>query len=73
MAIRNVYRDTKGLYFKSGGDKFYIASDAGYHEGDKITVTCISCGRRRDGRAYLDFMGVERYTTARSCCIRGSL
>lgn len=64
MAIRNVYRDTKGLYFKGEGFKFYIAPDAGYREGAKVTVTNVSCGQVSARAVYLDFMGARRFAPA---------
>lgn len=64
MAIRNIYRDSKGLYFKGEGFKFYIAPDAGYREGAKITVTSVSCGQAGAGADYVDFTGAKRFATS---------
>jgi hypothetical protein len=61
MAIRNVYHDAKGLFFKGEGQKFYVAPDAGYREGDKLTVTSVSCGSAGAGAVYIDFQGSRRF------------
>ncbi len=65
MAIRNVYRDAKGLYFKGRGLKFYIPSDVGYREGGKLTVIKVTRIPTCDCATYLDFMGCPRYVAVR--------
>jgi len=65
MATRNVYRDAKGLYFKARGLKFYIAPDAGYREGDKLTVVNVTRIPTCDCATYQDFMGYPRYVAVR--------
>lgn len=65
MATRNVYRDAKGLYFKGRGLKFYIASDAGYHEGGKVTVMNVTRTPTCDCATYVDCTGYPRYVAVR--------
>ncbi len=60
MAIRKIYRDSKGLYFKGEGFKFYIDKEAGLCEGDKVTVMSVSCGQAAARATYLDRDGNGR-------------
>ncbi len=66
MAIRNVYCDRKGLFFKGEGFKFYIAEDAGLREHGKVVVTNIYCGQSGAGAVYLDHMNARRFASGTS-------
>lgn len=65
MAIRNVYKDIVGLYFKGEGLKFYIPATAGFLEGGKVVVLSVSCGLAGACATYRDFIGSKQYSTAR--------
>lgn len=64
MAKRTVHLDSKGLFFKGEGFKFYLTLQTGFKAGDKVTVTSVSCGQAGALASFKDAQGFSRTAAA---------